>query len=43
VGFFSILFVRNEQCLEGDAPAPAGWDEGKLALRLASSRPLDLP
>jgi hypothetical protein len=23
--------------------APAGWDEGKLTLRLASSRPLDLP
>jgi len=38
-----VLFVRNEQCLEADAPAPVGWDEGKLALRLASSRPLDLP
>ena len=37
-----VLFVRNEQCIEADAPAPSGWDEGKLALRLASHRPLDL-
>ena len=39
-----VLFVRNELCLEPDEPAPAGfWDEGKLALRLASSRSLELP
>lgn len=37
-----VLFVRNEQCIEVDAPAPSGWDEGKLALRLASHHPLDL-
>jgi hypothetical protein len=37
-----VLFVRNEQCIEANAPAPSGWDEGKLALRLASHRPLDL-
>jgi RES domain-containing protein/HEPN superfamily RES-like protein len=37
-----VLFVRNEQCIEADAPAPSGWDGGKLALRLASHRPLDL-
>jgi hypothetical protein len=29
-----VLFVRNEQCLEPDEPPPAGFDEGRLALRL---------
>ena len=34
-----VLFVRNDQCLEPDEPAPTGWDEGKLALRLTSACP----
>jgi hypothetical protein len=39
-----VLFVRNEHCLEADEPGPAGfWNEGKLALRLASSESLEIP
>jgi hypothetical protein len=37
-----VLFVSNQHCLEADAPAPAGFDEGRLALRLADACPLDV-
>jgi len=37
-----VLFVRNQLCLDADAADPSGWDEGKLALRIASHQPLDI-